>query len=224
MAGGVLRQRRRVCWLGRCRGAPRRSRGAGTIRRRFAPPPAGPSHRRPGSAPGRPSSAGTVYTSAVRRGGRQGLPSCGGPAWAPWPRWPGRGRGGGSRAASALTDGRPHHYSTAREMAAAVAAKEISARELLDLHLKRIEETNPAVNAVVSLDEERARAQAPRRPTRRLAARRAGRGAARAAVRVQGHPRGRRLADHVRVAAARGLRAAARRADRRADPGARASW
>ena len=51
-------------------------------------------------------------------------------------------------------------YSTAREMAAAVAAKEISARELLDLHLARIADTNPDVNAVVSLDEERARAGA----------------------------------------------------------------
>ena len=48
-------------------------------------------------------------------------------------------------------------YSTAREMVAAVAAKEISARELLDLHLARIADTNPDVNAVVSLDEERAR-------------------------------------------------------------------
>jgi amidase len=50
-----------------------------------------------------------------------------------------------------------HVYSTAREMAAAVAGKEISARELLDLHLDRIGAVNPAVNAVVSLDEERAR-------------------------------------------------------------------
>ncbi|NUS51612.1 MAG: amidase [Nocardioidaceae bacterium] len=47
-------------------------------------------------------------------------------------------------------------YSSARAMAAAVAGKEISARELLDLHLDRIADTNPAVNAVVSLDEERA--------------------------------------------------------------------
>jgi amidase len=53
-----------------------------------------------------------------------------------------------------------HHYSTAREMLAAVRAKEISARELLDLHLRRIAEVNSTVNAVVSLDEERARAQA----------------------------------------------------------------
>jgi amidase len=47
--------------------------------------------------------------------------------------------------------------STAREQAAAVLSKEISARELLDLHLTRIAERNPELNAIVSLDEERAR-------------------------------------------------------------------
>ncbi len=47
--------------------------------------------------------------------------------------------------------------STAREQAGAVRAKEISARELLDLHLARIAERNPELNAIVSLDEERAR-------------------------------------------------------------------
>ncbi|WKN48885.1 amidase [Nocardioides sp. Arc9.136] len=47
--------------------------------------------------------------------------------------------------------------STAREMAAAVRRREISARELLDLHLDRIAERNPELNAIVSLDEERAR-------------------------------------------------------------------
>ena len=47
--------------------------------------------------------------------------------------------------------------STAREQAAAVRRKEISARELLDLHLARIAERNPELNAIVSLDEERAR-------------------------------------------------------------------
>lgn len=52
------------------------------------------------------------------------------------------------------------HYSTAREMLAAVREKRISARELLDLHLDRIEEVNPQVNALVSLDPERAREQA----------------------------------------------------------------
>jgi amidase len=42
-------------------------------------------------------------------------------------------------------------------MAAAVRRREISARELLDLHLARIAERNPQLNAIVSLDEERAR-------------------------------------------------------------------
>jgi amidase len=50
--------------------------------------------------------------------------------------------------------------STAREMAAAVRSRQISARELLDLHLARIEERNPQLNAIVSLDEERARLSA----------------------------------------------------------------
>jgi amidase len=50
--------------------------------------------------------------------------------------------------------------STAREMTAAVQAREISARELLDLHLARIAERNPQLHAIVSLDEERARAGA----------------------------------------------------------------
>ena len=47
--------------------------------------------------------------------------------------------------------------STARDQAAAVRRREISARELLDLHLARIGERNPELNAIVSLDEERAR-------------------------------------------------------------------
>jgi len=42
-------------------------------------------------------------------------------------------------------------------MAEAVAGKEISARELLELHLDRIAAVNPTVNAVVSLDVDRAR-------------------------------------------------------------------
>jgi amidase len=47
--------------------------------------------------------------------------------------------------------------STARDQADAVRRREISARELLDLHLERIGERNPQLNAIVSLDEERAR-------------------------------------------------------------------
>jgi amidase len=50
--------------------------------------------------------------------------------------------------------------STAREQAAAVQDRRISARELLELHLARIAERNPDLNAVVSLDAERARAGA----------------------------------------------------------------
>jgi amidase len=45
-------------------------------------------------------------------------------------------------------------------MADAVRRGEISARELLELHLTRIAERNPQLNAIVSLDEERARAGA----------------------------------------------------------------
>ncbi|QZY30078.1 amidase [Nocardioides coralli] len=47
--------------------------------------------------------------------------------------------------------------SPAREQADAVRRREISARELLELHLARIAERNPQLNAIVSLDEERAR-------------------------------------------------------------------
>lgn len=47
--------------------------------------------------------------------------------------------------------------STARDQVDAVLRREISARELLDLHLDRIAERNPELNAIVSLDEERAR-------------------------------------------------------------------
>ncbi|SDC25570.1 amidase [Nocardioides lianchengensis] len=50
--------------------------------------------------------------------------------------------------------------STARAMAAAVRDRRISARELLELHLERIAERNPELNAVVSLDADRARAGA----------------------------------------------------------------
>ena len=50
--------------------------------------------------------------------------------------------------------------STAREQASAVRSGAISARELLELHLDRIAERNPQLNAIVSLDESRARAGA----------------------------------------------------------------
>ena len=79
---------------------------------------------------------------------------------------------------------------SAREMVAAVARAEISARELLELHLARIAETNPDVNAVVSLDEERARAGAAAADEAQARGGAVG-AAARAAARLQGHPRGR---------------------------------
>jgi amidase len=47
--------------------------------------------------------------------------------------------------------------SSARDQADAVRRKHLSARELLDLHLDRIAERNPELNAIVSLDEGRAR-------------------------------------------------------------------
>ena len=46
------------------------------------------------------------------------------------------------------------------ELAAMLRAREISSRELLDLQLGRIDRLNPAINAVVTLDAERAREQA----------------------------------------------------------------
>jgi amidase len=48
----------------------------------------------------------------------------------------------------------------ATELAALVRAREISARELLDAHLARIEGLNPRLNAIVTLDADGARAAA----------------------------------------------------------------
>jgi amidase len=48
----------------------------------------------------------------------------------------------------------------ATELAAMVRAREISARELLEAHLDRIERINPELNAIVTLDVEGARAAA----------------------------------------------------------------
>jgi amidase len=48
----------------------------------------------------------------------------------------------------------------ATELATMVRAREISARELVDAHLDRIDRLNPALNAVVTLDAEGARAAA----------------------------------------------------------------
>jgi amidase len=51
-------------------------------------------------------------------------------------------------------------FSTATAMLAALRAREISSVELLELHLRRIERHNPALNAVIIKDYERARAAA----------------------------------------------------------------
>ena len=51
-------------------------------------------------------------------------------------------------------------FSSARDMLAAVRSKEISARELMELHLARIDRVNGAINAIVSLDVDRAKAGA----------------------------------------------------------------
>ena len=51
-------------------------------------------------------------------------------------------------------------YASAKTMAQAIRNKEVSAVELVEAHLARIEEVNPAINAVVMLAAERARAEA----------------------------------------------------------------
>ncbi len=51
-------------------------------------------------------------------------------------------------------------FMSAREMAARIRRREISAREVLDAHLAQIERVNPLVNAIVTLVADRARAQA----------------------------------------------------------------
>src|SRR3712207_4810742 len=48
----------------------------------------------------------------------------------------------------------------ATELAALVRTRELSARELMDAHLDRIERLNPSINALVTLDPEGARAAA----------------------------------------------------------------
>ena len=51
-------------------------------------------------------------------------------------------------------------FLSAREMAARIRSRELSAREVLEAHLSRIERVNPQVNAIVTLVADRARAQA----------------------------------------------------------------
>src|SRR5215475_3400879 len=51
-------------------------------------------------------------------------------------------------------------FRSATELAAAVRGKEVSSAELLECYLDRIEELNPSLGAVVTLDAERARREA----------------------------------------------------------------
>lgn len=51
-------------------------------------------------------------------------------------------------------------FRTARELAAALRRREVSAREVVNAHLERIEAVNPEVNAIVTLTAERALADA----------------------------------------------------------------
>ena len=52
------------------------------------------------------------------------------------------------------------HFQSALHMAASIRAREVSAVELLELHLERVKQHNPAINAVVIVDKDRARARA----------------------------------------------------------------
>src|SRR5688500_3731557 len=52
------------------------------------------------------------------------------------------------------------HFLPAHRLAALVRAREVSAHELLEVHLAQVARHNPRLNALVTLDEERARARA----------------------------------------------------------------
>jgi len=65
-------------------------------------------------------------------------------------------------------------FKSATELMAMLDAREIGSRELLDLYLARIEAHNPALNAVIWMDIERARAEADASDRRRAAGESAG--------------------------------------------------
>src|SRR3954449_11381280 len=60
-------------------------------------------------------------------------------------------------------------FRPATELAGMVRAREVSARELLDAHLERIERLNPELNAIVTLDADGARAAADAADARLIA-------------------------------------------------------
>ncbi len=51
-------------------------------------------------------------------------------------------------------------FSSATQLAAAIRARHVSATEVLDAHLAQIDKHNPALNAIVTLDAERAHERA----------------------------------------------------------------
>ena len=61
------------------------------------------------------------------------------------------------------------HYESATRLMSRLDAREIGARELLDHFLGRVERHNPAINAIVWQDAERARAEADASDRRRAA-------------------------------------------------------
>ena len=63
-----------------------------------------------------------------------------------------------SRASTPATA--PLHWWTARDLAAAIRRRDLSAREVVAWHLDRIEDVNPRINAIVSLAPEAALAAA----------------------------------------------------------------
>jgi len=65
-----------------------------------------------------------------------------------------------SAAASPAPASASLHFEPATTLAGLLAKKKISARELLDAHLKQIERVNPKVNAIVTLAAEQAQAKA----------------------------------------------------------------
>ena len=91
------------------------------------------------------------------------------------------------------------HQWTAREIRAAVVNRELSATEVVERHLARIEQVNPKVNAIVTLEPERALRR--RQGARRAADdRHAARPAPRPAGGHQGPHRHRRDPHHLRLA------------------------
>ena len=106
-------------------------------------------------------------------------------------------------------------FRSAREQRALLVAREITARELLDAHLRRIDAVNPQVNAIVTLARERAYELADRADGALATASRAG-SAARPARRPQGPHRDARHPHDLRLAGVRRLRAVVRLAGRRA--------